>query len=331
MERSAQTGRRLRVLGERLRRRLGGVASRAFFEGLAGAARLHPAARPERHGVEVLRNIPYRSTGRPEHLLDVYRPRERTAPLPVILHIHGGGFRILSKDTHWVMGLAFARRDAVVFNVSYRLAPEHPFPAAVDDVCAAYEWVLDHAAEYGGDPSRIVVAGESAGANLTTSVVLATTFERPEPYARRVFERGVVPVGAMPFCGLLHVSEIARFAQRRPLSPWVTDRMEEIERGYLGGAPPEHGLDLANPLVLLESEVEPRRPLPPFFAPVGTKDPILDDTRRLERALARRGVACETTYYPGEPHAFYAFVFRENARRCWADAYRFVERCTSVG
>jgi len=246
-----------------------------------------------------------------------------------VLHIHGGGFRILSKDTHWVMGLAFARRAAVVFNISYRLAPRHPFPAAVEDVCAAYEWVLDNAARFGGDPSKIIVAGESAGANLATALTLATTFERPEPYARRVFERGVVPIGAMPFCGLLHVSEIDRYFRHEKLSPWVIDRMQEVSQAYLSGPEPEHGIALANPLLTLESELQPSRPLPAFFAPVGTKDPILDDTRRLARALERRGVPCETTYYVGEPHAFHAFVFRQNARRCWADAHRFIDRCLS--
>jgi len=321
--------RQRRSLGERFRRRIGGVAAQAFFEGLSNAARLHPQARPERHGVEVIRDLDYRGSGDDFHLLDVYRPVERSEPLPVVLHIHGGGFRILSKDTHWVMGLAFARRGAVVFNVSYRLAPRHPFPAAVEDVCAAYEWVLDNAARFGGDPSKLIIAGESAGANLTTTLTLATTFERPEPYARRVFERGVVPIGAMPFCGILHVSEIDRYFRNEKLSPWVVDRMQEISQAYLCGPEPEHGIDLANPLVMLESDLEPARPLPPFFAPVGTKDPILDDTRRLALALERRGVPCETTYYAGEPHAFHAFVFRQNARRCWADAYGFVDRCVA--
>jgi len=318
-----------RSLGERVRRRLGGAATQAFFEGLSGAARLHPQARPDRHGVEVLRDLDYRGTGDDFHLLDVYRPLDRSGPLPVVLHIHGGGFRILSKDTHWVMGLAFARRGAVVFNVSYRLAPRHPFPAAVEDVCAAYEWVLDNAERFGGDPTKILVAGESAGANLTTSVVLATTFERPEPFARRVFERGVVPVGAMPFCGLLHVSEIERYLAKEKLPRFVIERMKDVSETYLCGPEPPYGLDLANPLVVLESDADPARPLPPFFAPVGTKDPILDDTRRLSLALERRNVPCETTYYAGEPHAFHAFVFRENARRCWSDAYRFVERCVA--
>ncbi len=187
--------------------------------------------------------------------------------------------------------------------------------------------MLDNAERFGGDPTKLIVAGESAGANLTTSVVLATTFERPEPFARRVFERGVVPVGAMPFCGILHVSEIERFARKKKLSPFVVERIKDVSEAYLSGPEPEHGLDLANPLVVLESETAPARPLPPFFAPVGTKDPILDDTRRLSRALERRSVPCETTYYAGEPHAFHAFVFRQNARRCWSDAYRFMDRC----
>ena len=112
-----------------------------FFRGISRAGLLHPSARPERHGVEVLRDIAYLDTGRPEHRLDVYRPRRAstTENVPVVLYVHGGGFRILSKDTHWVMGLAFARRGYLVFNIGYRLAPAHPYPAALSDSlrCAA--------------------------------------------------------------------------------------------------------------------------------------------------------------------------------------------------
>src|SRR5262245_11554125 len=80
------------------------------FRSLARLGRWLPEARATRHVVEVTRDIPYHDTGRTEHLLDIYRPAGSEGPLPVVFYVHGGGFRILSKDTHWVMGYGFARR-----------------------------------------------------------------------------------------------------------------------------------------------------------------------------------------------------------------------------
>ena len=243
--------------------------------------------------------------------------------------MHGGGFRILSKDTHWVMALAFARRGFVVFNVDYRLAPRHPFPAALDDLSRAYAWVVAHAAEHGADVGRLVLAGESAGANLVTALTAAACFARDEPYARRVFETGVVPRAVLPACGLHQVSDPGRFARRKPtLSRFLVDRIEEVSTAYLRHHD-DHAapvMDLADPLRLLERDDAPARALPPFFLTCGTADPILDDTRRLHAALTRRGVASEARYYPGEPHAFHAMVFRERAREHWRDTWDFLDR-----
>ena len=133
----------------------------------------------------MIRDVAYDDSGLAEHRLDIYRPRGLARGeldrVPVVLYVHGGGFRILSKDTHWVMGLAFARRGYLVFNVSYRLAPRHRFPAAVQDVAAALEWVRQNAARYGGDLDRLAFAGESAGANLVTSLALMSSYRRTEP------------------------------------------------------------------------------------------------------------------------------------------------------
>jgi acetyl esterase len=84
-------------------------------------------------------------------------------------------------------------------------------------------------------------------------------------------------------------------------------------------------LDLADPLVVFERGEQPARPLPPFFLPVGTKDPLLPDTRRLAVALRRLGGEAKDVYYPGELHAFHAVVLREPARRCWNDTFTFLE------
>src|SRR5262245_7222800 len=98
-----------------LRQRAGAFVVDNFFRGISSLGKLHPAARPERHKVAVERNIPYLPTGSLDHLLDVYRPLDVEGPRPVVVYVHGGGFRVLSKDTHWIMGLAFARAGYLVF------------------------------------------------------------------------------------------------------------------------------------------------------------------------------------------------------------------------
>ena len=316
-----------------LRRRVGAFMVDNFFRGVSRMGQLHPDARPERHDVEILRDVPYDDSGAAEHRLDIYRPRALTRgeveSVPIMLYIHGGGFRILSKDTHWIMGLGFARRGYLVFNISYRLAPKHPFPAAVRDACTALEWVADNAAGYGGDLSRLVLGGESAGANLVTSLALCTSYPRPEPWARRVFDRGIRPKAVVAACGIYHVSDVERFRKRWPhISGFIHDRLHEVRGAYLGDPQrhdPRH-LELADPLVVLERGDPPERPLPPFFTPCGTADPLIDDTQRLAAALARMGVECDARYYAGELHAFHAMVFTRNARRCWKHTYAFLDK-----
>ena len=317
-----------------LRRRANIVATEAFFNYASKVGQLHPRARPDRHGVEVLRDIRYLSGDHPDHHLDVYRPKQVEGPLPIVLYIHGGGFQILSKDTHWLMGLAFARQGYLLFNVGYRLAPRHRFPAAIQDVCAAFEWVVAHAASYGGDLSRLVVAGESAGANLAMSLTLATTYQREESFARAAYEIGVVPAAVLPACGIFQVSDVERFRRRRPDFPrYLQTQLESVERSYLGEDPTDHGelLDFADVLPWLERGRAPDRLLPPILLTVGTKDPLLPDTRRLSGALGVLGGEAEARYYRGEPHAFHAFVFRKNARLCWQDQFAFLARHVDKG
>jgi acetyl esterase len=312
----------------RARVRAGALVVDNMFRGLAAAGRLLPIANPERHDIELVRNLAYVSSGDHQHLVDVWRPRAAPAPLPVVLYLHGGSFRILSKDSHWMMALTFAQRGYLVFNASYRLAPRHPFPAAVEDACRAYQFAVANAARFGGDATRLVLAGESAGANLALTLALATSYARREPYARELFDAGVVPRALVPMCGLLQVSDPGRFARRRHLPAWIADRMNEVTAAYLFGheqATPEE-LELADPLRVLERAEPPARPLPPMIATVGTRDPILDDTRRLDAALERLKVPHEVHYYEGEPHAFQALYFMNNARDSWRRTFAFLDR-----
>lgn len=308
---------------ERFRRSVGAALTDGMFESITRATRYLPIAHPRVHGVEVIRDVPYREGGHAHHLADLWRPRERQGPLPVVLYIHGGRFARLSKDTHWIFNLVFARRGYLVMSVNYRLAPQHRFPAAIEDVCDAWRWLHLNAAQYGGDPDRMIVAGESAGGNLATALTLAACYRRPEAFARAVFDSAPVPRAVMPACGMLQVSNPERFPVK---SAYLIDRLHEVSEDYLHGVrvDAERGLDLADPLVALERGEPPHRPLPPFFAPCGTWDILIDDTRRLEAALSRLSVRCDARYYPRGFHAFHGFVFTPTARQCWRDAFGFL-------
>ena len=114
--------------------------------------------------------------------------------------------------------------------------------------------------------------------------------------------------------------------ERRKLPTFLADRIGEVSRGYLGngrsGEPGGH--DLADPVVFLERAEAPQRVFPPTFVTVGTRDPIIDDSRRLPAALARLGVRAEIEVYPGEIHAFQAFVYRPQARDAWDKTFAFL-------
>jgi len=102
-----------------------------------------------------------------------YRPGT-PGPHPTVVFFHGGGFVIGDLDTHDDHARLLCRDvDAVVVSVDYRLAPETPFPGGYDDCLAAYRWVVEHAADLGGDVARLAVAGDSAGGNLAAAVALA--------------------------------------------------------------------------------------------------------------------------------------------------------------
>jgi acetyl esterase len=313
-----------------LSRRVGGAVHDKAWWYLAHLGRLSPLSNPGIHGIDVLRDIAYDASGHTHHLLDIYRPKKRSGLLPTVLYIHGGGFRIMSKDTHWLMGLLFAKQGYVVFNINYRLAPEHPYPAAMEDAAQAYQWILDRGPDFGADPSRIVLAGESAGANACVGLTIASSYKRPEAWARRLYRTQSQPRVTVAKCGLLQVSRPERYTDLlhgKALGPFVMDRIQDVTDDYLrrSTAKGNGGTVLADPLVFLERGRAPDRPLPPVFASVGTKDPLREDTRRLDTALAALEVPRQVKYYRGEIHAFQALFWRPQARKAWRDMFTFID------
>jgi acetyl esterase len=297
----------------------------------AKIAYLSPAADLRRHGIELVRDVPYRDTGRRGHLLDVYVPRDVEAS-PALLYVHGGGFELLSKETHRIMALAFARRGYTVFLANYRIGPRHRYPAPLEDAAAALGWVMDHAQAYGATPARVVLGGESAGANLVTTLAYLATHPRPEPFARALFDRAPSLAAVLSIYGFLDLENLSRF--RNPKLPFYVKRaILAAATAYVGR--PVHArarfAALASPLRLFAAEPRTEtRALPPFFLACGTADPLLSDSRKLHAVLESRGVPSELSVHEGEIHGFNAMLWRPEARVMWRRAYEFLERWVPV-
>ncbi len=286
--------------------------------------KVHPTCRRWQQGVTITKDIAYKDTGLAAHNLDIYRPEGVEGPLPLMFYVHGGGFRILSKDTHWMFGTGFARLGFTVVSINYRLAPAHPFPAAVEDTSDALQFVLQNAGRFGIDASRIAYAGESAGANLILGLAASGAWKRPEPYAEKIYDLNPAPKAIIPACGFLQVSNPERYLENESIPAWMRGRIVAICRDYLPEAPQMDQASLADPLLVFEEAGPPDRPLPAAIAPCGTNDPVLQDSRRLGEAFKRFDMTSSAPEYDGGMHAFHAVVWRQQARDCWLDMAKFL-------
>ena len=291
----------------------------------AGLADVMPRMKQRMAATQLVEDLEYARHGGQVLRLDLLRP-PGPGPHPVLVYLHGGAFAVGSKRTHRALAAAYAAQGYLVCNVDYRLAPQHPFPAAVEDACAAWAWAAAHVGRHGGDRQRMALAGESAGANLALSVVLACCTPRPEPYAAPLYALGVQPVAALLYCGFLQASQPARY-RRAGVSALAARIAEDAARSYLGpwADQPTPQQALADPLCIVEALPAPSR-LPALFIAAGLGDPVAEDSRRLERELTRLQSPCSAHYYAGEPHAFHVLFWRENAVRCWRDSFDFLHR-----
>ena len=307
------------------RKTIGGLALRKSLSSVSSVVRRLPIAQPARHDVELIANVPYLGTGMIEHTYDVWRPNNATGPLPLVVYVHGGAFRALSKDTHWIMGLQLARRGLCVVLPNYRLAPEHRYPAGSADAAAAVAHAHAHAERFGADPYTIALMGESAGANIVLGLAVGVAWDVPTRHLDALRE---LPIKAVvPACGVMQVGDAGRFRRVDPRFHWFfNDRVEELAAWL-----PRHGGEIvedpiASPLPFLETASAPTRAVPPMFLPVGGGDFLKDDHARLHTALNRFGVVNEVEVYGREPHAFHAFVWRKEAKRFWNDTARFLNQ-----
>jgi acetyl esterase len=235
----------------------------------------------------------------------IYAPKG-DAPLPVLVFFHGGGWVIGSIQTHDGLCRLLANAvGCVVVSVDYRLAPEHPYPAAAEDAYAATRWAADNAAAIGGDPARIAVGGDSAGGNLTAVVALMARDRGGPPL---VFQLLVYPVTDVP-CD----NDSYRDNGRDYFL--TTDQMRWFFGHYAGSTP-----RLDDPY-LCPLRAKDLGRLPPALVITAEHDPLRDEGEAYARRLQEAGVPARAKRYPGVFHGFFAMgQLLARGREATADA-----------
>jgi acetyl esterase len=223
--------------------------------------------------------------------LRLYRGQDASSdkPQPALVFFHGGGWVIGDLESHDQACRALANATpCIVVAVDYRLAPEHKFPAAVDDAIAATGWIAGNAAALGIDPARIAVGGDSAGGNLAAVVSLDARDRGGPPLA---FQLLIYPCADM---ALDHPSHL-RHAHQLPLTRAT---MQWFVRHYLRGAEDE-GDWRASPL-----RARDFGRLPPALVVTAGFDPLCDEGGAYAQALSRAGVPVAHERFGGQIHGF---------------------------
>lgn len=219
----------------------------------------------------------------------IYSPQNRSKPLPLTLFFHFGGYVIGSRNTcHGFCGVLAERAHTIVVSVEYRLAPEHPFPAPVEDALAAYQWVLAHAAKLGADPARIAVAGDSAGGQLAAIITQESKRQGwQSPVCQLLIYPWLVPYSDLP--------SYRDFANAYPLSAeimqWFGNHYfrAETEKQHRWAAP------------LNEPDL---RGLSTALIFTAGFDPLRDEGERYAQRLKEAGVPVEFRCFEHLAHSF---------------------------
>ncbi|ADJ46231.1 lipase/esterase [Amycolatopsis mediterranei S699] len=242
----------------------------------------------------------------PDVPVRVYAPANRTTAVPGLLYIHGGGFVLGDLDTFDTHVLRLVDElGIVIVSVGYRLAPEHPFPAPVEDCYAALTWAAAKADELGIDPARLGVAGESAGGGLSAAVALLAR------------DRGG-PQLCFQYLGIPELDDRLDTPSMRAYTDtpiWNRPNAVHSWTSYLGTEPggpdvspyaaPARAADLAG--------------LPPAFVTTCQFDPLRDEGIAYAQRLAHAGVQAELRHYPGTFHGSGMVETAEISRRMFAD------------
>ena len=232
----------------------------------------------------------------------IYVPESAVPGAGIILHFHGGGWLTGSIEMSDDACRYLANRSGcVVMSAAYRFAPEHPFPAAVDDAYAAFEWAATHAGEYGANGTRVATIGTSAGATLAASTCLrAADGSGQQP----VFQVLVYPPLDATFQSQSYVDNATGYYL-------TADQMRWFWAQYAGKASRE------DPLLSPVYAKDLRRQ-PPALIITAEFDPLRDDGERYATRLRDAGVRVELRRVEGQIHSFMGLIATvPEARECW--------------
>jgi acetyl esterase/lipase len=248
-----------------------------------GATKVRPGVALER------RLVPGPRAGASVPVL-IYRPARRRLPGPVVLWVHGGGFVFGTPQADHARCSAFADAvGAVVVSVAYRLAPEAPFPAALDDIDAALHWVRASAGELQVDPKRLILAGASAGAGLVASLAqLARDRADPAPLLQLL----IYPM-------LDDRTALLRDHAGRGWFGWTPRSNRFAWSSYLGRAP-----GAVPPPYAAAARAQDLAGLPPAWIGIGEIDLFQPEAAAYAARLEAAGVACELVVVNGAYHGF---------------------------
>ena len=230
----------------------------------------------------------------------VYRPSDE-AKLPIVVYYHGGGFTWGDLDTHDGLCRKLSNRSgAIVVSVAYRLAPEHVFPAAVEDAYAALEWAAQKGGEISGDPSRIAVAGDSSGGNLAAVTALKSRDLNGPKIVLQVLYYPTINMAD------LRTKSMEDFAE----GYFLTRALAQFNYSQYVPVAADRSLPYASPILASD-----HRGLPPALIISAGFDPLRDSEEAYARKLVNAGVPTRLSRYEGVVHGFLSFPFVRKADR----------------
>ncbi len=248
--------------------------------------------------VRVERDVRYSDAGK-RGLLDIYRPLREVTGAPVLVQVHGGGWVLGSKDEQGIPLMnEMAAHGWVGVSINYRLANRDPWPAQIVDVKRAIAWVREHIADYGGDPSYLVITGGSAGGHLAALAALTPN----DPAFQPGFEETDTTIqAAVPVYGVYDIAGTSGSQS----AVWIRDRFfgPKVMRRTYAEAPEVY--EAASPLLRVTPDA------PDFFVIHGASDTLVSPTHAHAMVARLREVSRRTVVYaelPGAQHAFDVFT-----------------------
>lgn len=250
------------------------------------------------------------------HLLDVYRPRESKEKLPVIVSVHGGGWVYGDKNRYQFYAMSLAQQGFAVVNYSYRLAPQHKFPAPVQDTCRVFQWLYAHSREFGFDCENVFAVGDSAGAHILAMFCCACI---DSGYARQIEVQAsgkILPKAIALNCGVYWIN---------------TENRMELTTQLIGDYLPGKGTPDELQYMNLLEHLHPN--FPSTFLMTGQGDFLAYQAKPMAERLQSLGVLVQYRYYGSQnqvlEHVFHLKIRTSVAQQCNQEECEFFkEQCS---